>query len=101
MTSLPEKVMFFGDWRWLTTALVFLMSFHVVRFYRKVSKYPKGPFPLPVAGNLLTCFEFPKSNILISRIKGHSKIFRPDFWDRSVVGAVKLVQAYAARRRST
>ncbi|CAN8029408.1 unnamed protein product, partial [Ixodes persulcatus] len=34
--------------------LVFLISFHVVRFYRKVSKYPKGPFPLPVVGNLLS-----------------------------------------------
>lgn len=54
MTSLSEKALFFWDWRWLTTALVFLISFHVMRFYRKVSKYPKGPFPLPVVGNLLS-----------------------------------------------
>ncbi|EEC15752.1 cytochrome P-450 IIC4, putative, partial [Ixodes scapularis] len=38
---------------WLTTALVFLLSYVVVRFYRKVSKYPKGPLPFPVVGNLL------------------------------------------------
>uniref|UniRef100_A0A1S4M0Y8 Cytochrome P450, putative n=1 Tax=Ixodes scapularis TaxID=6945 RepID=A0A1S4M0Y8_IXOSC len=34
--------------------MVFLLSFHLVRFYRKVSKYPKGPFPLPLVGNLLS-----------------------------------------------
>lgn len=42
------------DWRLLTTTLVFLATYYVVRFYHKVSKYPKGPFPLPVVGNLLT-----------------------------------------------
>ncbi|KAG0414875.1 hypothetical protein HPB47_007952 [Ixodes persulcatus] len=49
-----SEMAFFWDWRWLTTGLVFLLSFHVVRFYRKVSKYPKGPFPLPVVGNILS-----------------------------------------------
>ncbi|XP_040071849.1 cytochrome P450 1A1 [Ixodes scapularis] len=53
MSFLSEKALFFWDWRWLTTALVFLLSYLVVRFYHKVSKYPKGPFPLPVVGNLL------------------------------------------------
>uniref|UniRef100_A0A1E1XAD2 Putative cytochrome p450 cyp2 subfamily protein n=1 Tax=Amblyomma aureolatum TaxID=187763 RepID=A0A1E1XAD2_9ACAR len=42
------------DWRLITTALVFAVSYLVVRFYHRVSKYPKGPFPLPVVGNLLT-----------------------------------------------
>ncbi|KAG0443136.1 hypothetical protein HPB47_015247 [Ixodes persulcatus] len=51
---MSEKVLLFCDWRWLTTALVFLLSYVVVRFYHKVSKYPKGPFPLPIVGNLLT-----------------------------------------------
>ncbi|CAN8011946.1 unnamed protein product, partial [Ixodes pacificus] len=54
MSFLSEKAQFFWDWRWLTTALVFLLSVHVVRFYRKVSKFPKGPFPLPLVGNLLS-----------------------------------------------
>ncbi|CAN8011941.1 unnamed protein product [Ixodes pacificus] len=54
MSSLSEKALFFWDWRWLTTGLVFLLSYHVVRFYRKASKYPKGPFPLPVVGNILS-----------------------------------------------
>ncbi|CAN7982314.1 unnamed protein product, partial [Ixodes hexagonus] len=53
MGFLSEKALFFCDWRWLTTALVFLLSYVVVRFYHKVWKYPKGPFPLPVVGNLL------------------------------------------------
>ncbi|KAG0443138.1 hypothetical protein HPB47_015249 [Ixodes persulcatus] len=54
MSFMPEKVLLFWDWRWLTTALVFLLSYVVVRFYHKVFKYPKGPFPLPIVGNLLT-----------------------------------------------
>ncbi|CAN7984478.1 unnamed protein product [Ixodes hexagonus] len=53
MSFLSEKALFLCDWRWLTTALVLLLSYVVVRFYHKVSKYPKGPFPLPVVGNLL------------------------------------------------
>ncbi|CAN8011949.1 unnamed protein product [Ixodes pacificus] len=54
MSFMSEKVLFFWDWRWLTTGLVFLLSYVVVRFYHKVFKYPKGPFPLPIVGNLLT-----------------------------------------------
>ncbi|CAN8029634.1 unnamed protein product, partial [Ixodes persulcatus] len=54
MISLSEKVLLFWDWRWLTTAIVFLLSYHVFRFYRKVSKYPRGPVPLPFVGNLLS-----------------------------------------------
>lgn len=42
------------DWRLLTTTVVFLVTYYVVRFYHKVSQYPKGPFPLPIVGNLLT-----------------------------------------------
>uniref|UniRef100_A0A023GE46 Putative cytochrome p450 cyp2 subfamily protein n=1 Tax=Amblyomma triste TaxID=251400 RepID=A0A023GE46_AMBTT len=42
------------DWRWITTALVFVVTYFVGSFYRKVSKYPRGPFPLPLVGNLLT-----------------------------------------------
>ncbi|KAM7301212.1 cytochrome P450 1A1 [Ixodes scapularis] len=53
MSFLSEKALLLWDWRWLTTALVFLFSYVAVRFYYKVSKYPKGPFPLPVVGNLL------------------------------------------------
>ncbi|XP_077553099.1 steroid 17-alpha-hydroxylase/17,20 lyase-like [Haemaphysalis longicornis] len=40
-------------WRMVTTTVIFLATFYVIRFYHKVSQYPKGPFPLPVIGNLL------------------------------------------------
>ncbi|XP_077515955.1 cytochrome P450 1A1-like [Amblyomma americanum] len=55
MSVLLEKLIsFLGDWRWITTALVFAVTYFVGRFYHKVSKYPKGPFPLPLVGNLLS-----------------------------------------------
>lgn len=41
------------DWRWITTALVFVVTYLLGSFYHRVSKYPKGPFPLPLVGNLL------------------------------------------------
>ncbi|KAL1444989.1 hypothetical protein MTO96_029398 [Rhipicephalus appendiculatus] len=41
------------DWRWITTALVFVATFFVSRFYQRVSRYPRGPFPVPLLGNLL------------------------------------------------
>ncbi|EFP03666.1 hypothetical protein CRE_19161 [Caenorhabditis remanei] len=41
--------------------LVFITSY-IVHFYWKVRKYPKGPFPIPVLGNLL---QFPDKNIHI------------------------------------
>lgn len=41
------------DWRWVTTAVVFALTYLVGRFYHRVSKYPRGPFPLPLVGNLL------------------------------------------------
>uniref|UniRef100_A0A090XB60 Putative cytochrome n=1 Tax=Ixodes ricinus TaxID=34613 RepID=A0A090XB60_IXORI len=44
MSFISEKAFFLWDWRWLTTALVFLFSYVVVRFYYKVPKYPKGSF---------------------------------------------------------
>ncbi|XP_065297750.2 cytochrome P450 2B4-like isoform X2 [Dermacentor albipictus] len=42
------------DWRWITTALVVAVCYFVGRFYYRVSKYPRGPFPLPLVGNLLS-----------------------------------------------
>lgn len=54
MSALLEKLALAWDWRWITTALVFIVSYFVGRFYHLVSKYPRGPFPLPLVGNLLT-----------------------------------------------
>lgn len=53
MTYVSEKAASFWDWSWLTTTLVFLLSYFVARFYHKVSKYPKGPLPLPIVGNIV------------------------------------------------
>ncbi|XP_077556690.1 cytochrome P450 1A1-like [Haemaphysalis longicornis] len=54
MSPLREEYALLLDWRVLSTALVFVLTYFVGRFYHKVSKYPKGPFPYPVVGNLLT-----------------------------------------------
>ncbi|KAH7965450.1 hypothetical protein HPB49_008113 [Dermacentor silvarum] len=54
MSILLEKLVSnAGDWRWITTVLVFALSYLLGRFYHRVSKYPRGPFPLPLVGNLL------------------------------------------------
>ncbi|KAL1420985.1 hypothetical protein MTO96_004343 [Rhipicephalus appendiculatus] len=54
MSLLLENLVFnVWDWRWITTVLVFALSYLLGRFYQRVSKYPKGPFPLPLVGNLL------------------------------------------------
>ncbi|XP_037563419.1 cytochrome P450 2B15-like isoform X2 [Dermacentor silvarum] len=56
MSALLERLALSSlwDWRWITTALVFAVSYFVGRFYHRVSKYPRGPFPLPLVGNLLS-----------------------------------------------
>ncbi|KAH9369674.1 hypothetical protein HPB48_007641 [Haemaphysalis longicornis] len=54
MSPLREVHALLLDWRVLSTALVFVLTYFVGRFYHKVSKYPKGPFPYPVVGNLLS-----------------------------------------------
>ncbi|KAH7962407.1 hypothetical protein HPB52_015958 [Rhipicephalus sanguineus] len=53
MSLLEKLVSSTWDWRWITTVLVFVMSYLLGRFYHRVSKYPRGPFPLPLVGNLL------------------------------------------------
>uniref|UniRef100_A0A6M2CHM0 Putative cytochrome n=1 Tax=Rhipicephalus microplus TaxID=6941 RepID=A0A6M2CHM0_RHIMP len=52
MTAL-RWISFILDWRCITTALVFVVTYLLGHFYYRVSKYPKGPFPLPLVGNLL------------------------------------------------
>ncbi|XP_076357875.1 cytochrome P450 1A1-like [Tachypleus tridentatus] len=42
-----------NDVGWLPTALVGLLTFIVIRHFVKRMKYPPGPFPLPIVGNLL------------------------------------------------
>lgn len=54
MAVILENALFLLDWRWLTTGLVFIIWYFLAQFYRKVSMYPKGPFPLPILGNLLS-----------------------------------------------
>ncbi|PIC20470.1 hypothetical protein B9Z55_025661 [Caenorhabditis nigoni] len=46
----------------LIVCFLVLVAAYIAYFYWKVSKYPKGPFPLPFIGNLL---QFPGENIHI------------------------------------
>ncbi|XP_075536590.1 cytochrome P450 1A1-like isoform X2 [Dermacentor variabilis] len=41
------------DLQWIAIALVFAFTCLVWHFYDRVSRYPRGPFPVPVFGNLL------------------------------------------------
>lgn len=54
MTLFLETAFVPPDWRWLTTAFLLIACYRLAHFYYKVSKYPKGPFPLPRLGNMLT-----------------------------------------------
>ncbi|KAF1748949.1 hypothetical protein GCK72_025416 [Caenorhabditis remanei] len=58
----------------IVSFLVFITAY-IVHFYWKVSKYPKGPFPLPFVGNLL---QFPAENIQLY-IDDLSKTYGPCF----------------------
>ncbi|XP_054932890.1 cytochrome P450 1A1-like [Dermacentor andersoni] len=51
--SLVAYASILRDWRWIGIALVFAFTCLVSHFYDRVSRYPKGPFPVPVFGNLL------------------------------------------------
>ncbi|PIC20472.1 hypothetical protein B9Z55_025663 [Caenorhabditis nigoni] len=46
----------------LIVAFLVFLTAYIAHFYWKVSKYPKGPFPLPFIGNVL---QFPGENIHI------------------------------------
>lgn len=37
---------------------VIFVVVYIVTFYRNVRKYPKGPFPLPLVGNLYHVSDF-------------------------------------------
>ena len=39
---------------YLIALFLVLAAYYIRKFYDDVSKYPKGPTPLPFAGNLLT-----------------------------------------------
>lgn len=39
---------------WAISASIGLVTFFVAKFYYKVRQYPSGPFPLPIAGNILS-----------------------------------------------
>ncbi|XP_022256853.1 cytochrome P450 1A1-like [Limulus polyphemus] len=42
-----------NDVGWLPTVFVGLLTFVIIRHFMKRMKYPPGPFPLPIVGNLL------------------------------------------------
>ncbi|CAI5452796.1 unnamed protein product [Caenorhabditis angaria] len=58
----------------LILLLLFTLSY-IINFYWKVSKYPKGPFPYPVVGNLL---QFPQE-LFHLKVDELSKIYGPCF----------------------
>ncbi|KAL3184381.1 hypothetical protein MRX96_000770 [Rhipicephalus microplus] len=74
MSALIEMLAWFWDWRWITTALVFILSYFVGHFYHRVSKYPRGPFPFPLVGNLLSLsfhkVNFPSKAAELAKVYG-------------------------------
>lgn len=74
MSALLEMLARFWDWRWISTALVFIVSCFVGRFYHRVSKYPRGPFPFPLVGNLLSLsfhkVNFPSKAAELAKVYG-------------------------------
>jgi len=43
-----------GTLNWVITIIIGLITVYLVRFYLRVLALPKGPFPLPVLGNVLS-----------------------------------------------
>jgi hypothetical protein len=39
---------------WIVSLLIGLVTLYLVRFYKKVFTLPKGPFPIPIFGNVLS-----------------------------------------------
>lgn len=42
----------FDSFQMILYLIAFILFTYIVLFYRNVRKYPKGPFPLPLIGNL-------------------------------------------------
>jgi hypothetical protein len=38
---------------WLVTIAIALIVYYLIEYVRKIQSYPRGPFPLPIVGNLL------------------------------------------------
>ncbi|KAK8784791.1 hypothetical protein V5799_008845 [Amblyomma americanum] len=99
MSVLLEKLIsFLGDWRWITTALVFAVTYFVGRFYHKVSKYPKGPFPLPLVGNLLNQVTTDKQDKapFISETSPAARV-QSEFWRLEYIASSIMCNALSER----
>src|SRR5688572_16447325 len=78
---MSEKMSLFNDSQSFFTAVIVgaltLVVWKIISFYLKVLKYPPGPLPLPLVGNLISFFRrrVPFDYVIDDFAKEHGAIF--------------------------
>lgn len=63
----------------VVTGILSLIVYKVISFYKTVAKYPRGPFPLPVVGNIPFLIRIKKNRHMHDVLEELSKVYGPVF----------------------